>query len=98
MPREAQASQEDQRRAQNALNKCDIFSGRRIVGVRLVSGTPTTIDHGLGRAIQGWFVCRGNYDGSGNWASYAEYPSTVDNTRQFVMWSSLNALVDLWVF
>ena len=40
----------------NVLNAALLTEARLLTGISLVSGSPTAVEHGLGRPVQGWLL------------------------------------------
>lgn len=76
------------------VNQLPFGSGRRLAAVT-VNTTSTTINHGLGRALVGVIVLRGN--GVAGAVGFATAQPT-DQTRQANLISTANGSYDLWVF
>lgn len=93
-------TQEQVRRIKEQVNQSDIVFGRRLVGINLVAATALVIDHGLGRLMNGWFVCRPNYNAAGGFCSFGEDVAATqpDRTKSFSIVASANCTVDIWVF
>lgn len=68
-----------------------ILDGRLVTGVS-VGVTATNVNHGLGRAYQGWVVVNNNTD-CRVWS-----PSTGDASKVIVLQSSAATTLSLWVF
>lgn len=86
---------------QTVVNACTINGGRVVTGVVLVAATAKTIDHGLGRTMSGWFVCRPNYDGTGTTSKVAEAATgsqPPNRALQFAIIADANCTIDVWVF
>lgn len=68
--------------------------GALLTGVLLTSGQDNIINHGLGRAYQGFVVARLSAD-SRVWESST---TNVQPTTQIIIRSSANCTVNLWVY
>jgi hypothetical protein len=71
-----------------------IIDGRLVKDVVLIAGTPTNVNHGLGREIIGWFLA-GNSANSVVWDLQASNPL---KKQLLKLQASANTTVTLWVF
>lgn len=78
------------RRVNPAL-AAEILDGRLVTDVS-VATSATNVNHGLGRAYQGWVIVDNNTD-CRVWS-----PSTGDTTKVIVLQSSAATTITLWVF
>lgn len=69
-----------------------LLDGTLIEGVSIVTGTPKTIEHGLGRAARGWFVISPQAEAS-VWETSSALP-----TKTLILNSSANIDLKLWVY
>lgn len=67
--------------------------GVLIKGVTLVTGTNNAVDHGMGRAYQGFIISGINAN-----ANVWEGGTNPQPTTQIVLQSSANCVVNLWVY
>lgn len=73
------------------LRGVSLLDGRRIADVSITGGSNTTVNHGLGRDLVGWFVTDKD--------TIADYPSKVSSDdKTLVVTSTSNQTIDLWVF
>ena len=82
--------QENMEQAINPVLKSQIIDGIIIKDVEVLTGTPKTINHLLGRAITGYAVIKRN-------ASSQIWDSANDK-RTLTLNSSANVTINLWVF
>lgn len=68
-----------------------IVDGLLIKDVVITSGTPLSIDHGLGRTLQGWIVCKQNAN-SVIWETASSISSIL------ILNASSTVTISLWVF
>lgn len=71
-----------------------ILDGQLIEDVSLTFGSTTAVNHGLSRAIRGWFVVKTN-NSVDVWAEDANQTLPI---RQLVLSTSADATITLWVF
>jgi hypothetical protein len=71
-----------------------ILDGQLVENISLTSGSTTAINHGLSRAIRGWFVVKQNASAI-IWAVDANQTLPI---RQLVLSTSANVTINLWVF
>ena len=68
-----------------------ILNGNLVKDISIVTGTPKTIEHKLGREYIGWLAVKRS-SGALLWQSTSTVPGTL------VLNASANVSVDLWVF
>ena len=68
-----------------------IIQGELISNISLTANTPKTINHGLNRMMQGWFVID-------NTASSNIWRTSSLNTKTITLESSATTTISLWVF
>lgn len=68
-----------------------ITQGQLMSGIALVSGTPKTLNHSLGRMMKGWFVVD-NTTNSNVWRTQAL------NTQTLTLQASASTTISIWVF
>jgi hypothetical protein len=78
-------------RVVEVLRKKEILDGRLIKDVILDSAAPTEINHGLGRALNGWIVTRIS-------AAATVHESESPSTNILTLEASADVTVSLWVF
>ncbi len=72
--------------------KNPLMDGTLIEDLTLVTGTPFTVEHGLGRIPRGWMVVSPNAESS-VWESASALP-----TKTLILNVSANVTLSLWVF
>jgi hypothetical protein len=77
--------------ALDPLTRLPLVAGRLIESVALKAGKDNLVEHGLGREIRIWTLCRQNAD-SRVWEKTAALPSKHVN-----LWCSADCTVSLWV-
>jgi len=78
----------------NPVLKANILNGVLVPAFALPAGTPVDINHGLGRAPQGWILVR-NYASAIVWENPVSARDAVNILR---LNSSADTTVALWVF
>jgi hypothetical protein len=76
----------------NMIVRREILDGKLIKNIALTTGTPKTVDHGLGRVVQGWIAVRKSANAN-IWDTKTQLEE-----RFLVLNSSANVNIDLWVF
>jgi hypothetical protein len=71
-----------------------LWQGQQLTGVMLTANATTTINHGLGRALQGWFLT-GISGASTIYDLQMTNPST---NKTLILHSSAAVTVSIWVF
>lgn len=73
-----------------------LLSGTRVAGVAFTSGQTRTLNHGLGRAYQGYHTVN---DSGVNWTGFvANNPSGVSKDQCITLTSPTTGTWDFWVF
>lgn len=84
--------QENVAQALKPLLESSIGSGRVIDSIAIVSGTPKTVEHKLGREFKGWIVVRKNADAN-VWESTSSIPS-----KTLILNADANVTISIWIF
>lgn len=77
---------------------CPFVAGK-LKSLKFTAGTALVVNHGLGRPA-GWFVVRGNYDGSGNYPRISESASQsgINQSVQVSLTADASCTVDVWFY
>lgn len=84
--------QENVAQALKPLLESAIGSGRVIEDIEIVSGTPRTVEHKLGREFKGWIIVRKNTNAN-IWESTSTLPS-----KTLILNSDANTTASIWIF
>lgn len=76
------------------ITNIPLLDGKLISDVSITSGTAKTVNHGLGRTLQGWFITKKNANAD-VWDSQSSNSFT---DKTLVLNASSNVTVSLWVF
>lgn len=71
-----------------------ISDGRLIENILIETGTPKSINHGLGRKLRGWMVTSKNSNAD-IWDSQS---TNKLSSKTLILNSSANVIISLWVF
>lgn len=77
--------------ALNPVINNPLILGRQISAIAMIASTPLTINHGLGRTMQGWFLVD-------NTSSSVVWRTQNLNSTTLTIESSANTTISLWVY